>query len=641
MKPLFSTECVRICGSTFLNLNRINKSYMKISISLTLIGLLLETAAAPMAVAAEELSTIAQSREWLNLLHYGDGWLYPKAQSRVDRETYFISPDGSTNPQAELEATIEALSKPAMLVGGKKTAAACAFPVRKQFLEKKLRRTFPHVSCPKLEEYIRDTHSDRVSLIFSTAYPNNPGSMFGHTFLKFMAPGKPDLMQPSIGYAAFVGQDGGMIYMIRGLFGGYRGAFGMTPYYAKLNEYVRSESRDLWEYDLNLSPAEVKTLALHIWELETSGGFDYYFFDENCSFILMRALEVAKPEWDLQAPRLFTIPGVTARQLIDQGNAVKEVKFRPSLRRQLVELYETLDDREGDELRAVLNGVKKASDVSSPRVLDVALTEIQYQKKSGSQLDQEIRQARSKMSAPAFFVSPEKMKAKNRPELGHAPTQLSLGGGVFEGNAFASLGFKFAFHDLLNSDLGYEPFSHIDFPSVRLRLMDHKGFYVERVGLVAITSLFPWTEREKSRSWKMAFDIRPARDLECSTCRVAHFDFGLGVALHPWTDKVVTSGLFSLYTDVGSVLSGARIGPKLEWLTVASVWDWYKVLVDVYWSGDVFQSKRKSGFWTFEAGQSFRLARDVDFRMSVSRVAPSLSHSNSSQEAQASLQVYW
>lgn len=40
------------------------------------------------------------------------------------------------------------------------------------------------------------------------------------------------------------------------------------PYYRKVKEYGDFESRDLWEYELNLTPEETRFLVSHIWEMQ-------------------------------------------------------------------------------------------------------------------------------------------------------------------------------------------------------------------------------------------------------------------------------------------------------------------------------------------------------------------------------------
>ena len=61
------------------------------------------------------------------------------------------------------------------------------------------------------------------------------------------------------------------------------------------------ENRDVWEYELNLEPHEIERLLAHTWELGFT-RFDYYFFDENCSYHLLSLLDVARPGVELTDP---------------------------------------------------------------------------------------------------------------------------------------------------------------------------------------------------------------------------------------------------------------------------------------------------------------------------------------------------
>lgn len=592
------------------------------------------------AESFDELTVIGNSREWKNLLHYGDGWLITEDRSRADASFFFISDSGKTDPVAELRADLEAFQNPALKTGKDQTSAVCVFPARRKFIEEKLHRKFPDAECPKLKVFLEETDADAVQLVFSTAYPNNPGSMFGHTFLKFIQKNTPDLFQPAASYAAFVGEDGGFIYMARGLFGGYRGAFDLTPYYAKINEYVRSESRDLWEYELNLTTEEVRSLALHLWELQSNAGFDYYFFDENCSYVVLRAIEVAKPQWNLAGQKLFTIPGSTVRTLHSIPDAIRKTGFRPSLRRKLDAFVSSLNQTERDELNQLLNGELKADAIRNAAILDTALVKIQYLKTVDPSLNREIQLARSKFKTTPIEQTIAVPAGQNQPEQGHAPSMISLGGGFTDQKSHFTLGYKFAFHDLLNNDQGYEPFSQIDFPSIHFRLIESKGLILDKLGLVAITSLYPWTDLEKSRSWKLALDIRRANDLACNTCMVAHGDLGFGIALHPFTKNAVTSVFASAYAEAGKALEGARIGPKAEWLNVFQMGN-FKGLVNLGWSLDAFQSKRNTSFWTQETGLSYRIHRNFEARAIFNRASRDFTGSGTHTESQLTLHQYF
>jgi hypothetical protein len=73
-----------------------------------------------------------------------------------------------------------------------------------------------------------------------------------------------------VNYAATVNSDDNWSYAWKGLVGKYPGEYSLMPYYRKVKEYGDFESRDLWEYELNLNPEETAFLVKHIWEMQKS-----------------------------------------------------------------------------------------------------------------------------------------------------------------------------------------------------------------------------------------------------------------------------------------------------------------------------------------------------------------------------------
>ena len=121
---------------------------------------------------------------------------------------------------------------------------------------------------------------------FSSGVLNNPASMFGHTFLRIDQKGQTEqtrILAYTIDYAARVPPDVGLEYGFKGIFGGYEGYFSTPPYYIKVQAYRDMENRDMWEYQLNLTPTQIDRLLMHAWELGNA-YFDYFFFKENCSY---------------------------------------------------------------------------------------------------------------------------------------------------------------------------------------------------------------------------------------------------------------------------------------------------------------------------------------------------------------------
>jgi len=83
----------------------------------------------------------------------------------------------------------------------------------------------------------------------------------------------------------------------------------------------------------------------HVWELKQI-QFDYFFFDENCSYRLLELLQVARPGLRLteQFP-LTAIPTDTVKAVKDAG-LVEKIDYRPSRERELLERAKPLNSDE-------------------------------------------------------------------------------------------------------------------------------------------------------------------------------------------------------------------------------------------------------------------------------------------------------
>ncbi|MDO9080800.1 MAG: DUF4105 domain-containing protein, partial [Desulfuromonadales bacterium] len=229
-------------------------------------------------------------RTWQVLMHYrqqGD-----RFTSLIDDPKFFLAPQGKTDPQAELNASLEALLFPVKIDD---EHFRCRFPARTEWLISVLdlnELALPQPHCRKLNETLTSVDPRSVVLVFPAAHNNGPASMFGHTLLRVGSSYKSPLLSAAVNYAANDTDSNGLLYAFKGIFGFYPGYFALLPYYEKLNDYSGVEHRDIWEYTLNLNPEESRRLMLHTWELQSISS-DYYFFDENCSFMLLFLLEAA------------------------------------------------------------------------------------------------------------------------------------------------------------------------------------------------------------------------------------------------------------------------------------------------------------------------------------------------------------
>lgn len=239
---------------------------------------------------------LAATPYWIALGHYETaklgGW-----RSYVDDPRFFLAEDGAHHPDQELAATVAALYAPASL-GDKHPQ--CVFPARTRWLREQLAlNDLPRPDCQEFNTWYTSIDPHSTALIFPAAYLNSPSSMFGHTLLRIdQSNTRRDdttLLSYAINFGAYIeGSDNSILYAWKGLMGGYPGLFAMMPYQEKLSEYRSLENRDLWEYQLDLTPQETGRMVEHVWELKQI-KFDYFFFDENCSYRLLELLQVARP----------------------------------------------------------------------------------------------------------------------------------------------------------------------------------------------------------------------------------------------------------------------------------------------------------------------------------------------------------
>ncbi|HXY53402.1 MAG TPA: DUF4105 domain-containing protein [Nitrospirota bacterium] len=460
-----------------------------------------------------------EDRYWDILVHYkhhGSGM-----KSLIDDPKFFLAPDGKRNPAAELEATIRSFFREER---NGEEHPRCRFVARYAWLKEKLdidELRLPPVDCTEFDEALKKVNPHSAALVFPTTLNNSPGSMFGHTLIRIDSEKQSDLLSYAVTYAAAATDTNGFLYAFKGIFGYYPGYFSILPYYEKVAEYSNIEYRDIWEYHLNLTEEEVRRLVMHVWELRDIYA-DYYFFDENCSFDLLFLLEVARPSlhltdafWDNKV-RFWVIPIDTIRVIKESGLITGE-KYRPSQATRILAIASHMESGNEDVALDVVD--KKTSPQAvvemqlareeKMMILDLSAELLQY-KYSRKQLEKEeylkqylpVLSARSslgKQDADAYSITPP-----IPPEQGHLPGRLSFGGGYRTDSFFTEIGWRAAYHDLLDPDEGFTEGAQINFFDISGRYyFKEDRAQLQRLRLIDIVSLSPRDAFFKPVSWKV------------------------------------------------------------------------------------------------------------------------------------------
>jgi len=512
---------------------------------------------------------------WLKLMRYRKTFL-GNYISQADTPQYFLAKNGKTHPKEELEKTLVFL---------KEKKNRCRFPSRYLYLYRKglltEKESFNH--CEGFQKFLKKINIDSVSVIFSSYYIDKPASAFGHTLFKINNNKRKgsDLSDYGVDFSAKVTTDNSLLYGILGVVGGFVGNFNLMPYFLKLREYNDYDSRDLWEFKLNLTSKEKEMFVAHLWDMNRA-GFDYYYFSENCSYHVLAFLDAIVPRFKLiDKLGQFVTPIDTIIPMVESEGLVSEVFHRKSLVSRLKDQIKELEKDEleivkkafrGEDFKKGLEALGKKKQVS---ILDAAIKMIDYKHSDQIYLSEgegvkEIQDKKRKVlvarsQIPLTTPVTNKIKIKNGVNISHGTGKAWIG---YENshkdiNDRILLGSRFALHEYREpkGDL----YGYFTLQMGRMEaayLTQSKKLRLRRFEIANVEALRPVNFLNKKLSWN--FSVGAKNNDVFKRELGAYIDLGLGAAF-AW-GPVMISGF--LQTDAHKEVRGADrfsfdVGPRV------------------------------------------------------------------------------
>ena len=267
---------------------------------------------------SQRLADIASSSAWRKLL------LLDKNAKPIAKDLHFLLAGGDT--RAELDAIIKAIDEHDEKI-------LCDFPARTYFVAEQLGLELDDGGCDEFWAWATRYDAQALSLTFADEHPNSLGSAFAHVMIK--ADTKQSLASRTdddafaINYTvARDGANSDAKASMHSLFGGYAGVMEFYDYGEKRDVYLLDDERDIWEYRLNLSTAEVAQIMRHVWEIKDLKR-PYFFTHDNCASEILRLIDVVRGSELREAVGRVVIPNEVARVLSEKGLVVHS-KYLPS-----------------------------------------------------------------------------------------------------------------------------------------------------------------------------------------------------------------------------------------------------------------------------------------------------------------------
>ena len=468
--------------------------------------------AARSIIAQADRLSLADDPQWSKLIHYKRSVLFRSAyRSDILTESFFLAPQGRSDAREELHHTIEALLSPAGAAPNEHPQ--CRFPARLAWL--KARLTWPEdapvASCPEFDRWAKSGTIESISVIFASGHLSNPASFYGHLLVKFNSANEQvteDLLETTLNYGAIIPErENSVTYIFNGLFGGYRSTFTHLEFYEHNHNYAETQLRDLWEYELNLSAADVDLIVRHTWELLGKEN-RYYFVQQNCAYRVAELLNLVVDKPLLPPSKLWATPIDVFVRLAETKPGERDL-FRgvtrfPSRQNRFRDAFERLEPGDqaliagivNDDTRDIEDAIRPLSEQRQVQIIETLLSYYTFLEarldETPDGLEEQKREALlARLTRPPSEAA-DTLGQANPTQQPHTGNRSSLAqlGYVYNSDLGNGVEYRFrlVYSDFLSQTPGSLPNSELSMVDVRvLQRNGHIG--LRWLDLVRITTL--------------------------------------------------------------------------------------------------------------------------------------------------------
>jgi hypothetical protein len=428
----------------------------------------------------------------------------------------------------------------------------CNYPGRSLWLINKFDLPAEEINfnhCTDLLDWSSQFLDNDFNLAFASLDSSSPASIFGHTFLALHKENGSVLHGYAVNYAANFGhQQNSIAYLAYGLAGGYPGIITVTPLHEKIKEYTYENQRDIFLFKLSLDSRQKQQVIFTLWERKKA-QFDYFFIDENCSYNIIKILQIVEPNIKAytnlynQVIPFETIKSVANANLISSTSVIyasgKKLKAKAKnysksdqkLLRDLVTQKINFEDW--------MKTTDQLTEYFALRYVNWSIQKDTIDRKYGRELRTKLLQTNLKNEKDKPNRNFDSLQNYNPDALlkAHPPNRTSLI--VNNSNKFnqsVDFNLRWAYHDLLDPVSPSLKKASVEAFSGTFRL-ENNNLKLEELDLISVKSLpnysllFP----EKSKNFRLSFERSDLTNNKLGLSTT----WGRGLSIHPNQDDII------------------------------------------------------------------------------------------------------
>ena len=547
---------------------------------------------------------LSKQPTWAALLHVASGKAYIS-------DSGFLLSGNNFSLENELLATIT-LFYPARTRGevDRPNLAVCRFPARYLWMRSQIDLpALPIAACEELNEFKKRAPADEISVVFASENLAQPASMMGHVFLKLSGLNeKQQQVRHAVSFITDAGGKNVAKLFFDSIVVGKQGFFTLGPYEEKLDVYLRTEQRSLWEYQLALSSVQRELVQAHLMELKQT-RLSYFFQHYNCATVVDFILAVASGQ-PLPEDGLWITPKDVVKRL-DARGLIQSSQILPPNRWIIRAISEQLTAAERERIQADVDNYRLP--VAESKDLDEQFIHLQLAKAyHGYRV--ETKQADS-LSAEMYSKALRALEYEKFPTMRLETTsfknpiatpqdsQTEFGLQRREGGTFVRFGFTPVSHHLGDDNRQY--FAENELLLLDFSILKELGsskVALDQFVLYGAKSLIPHDAMSGGISGAFRLGITPQRDSDFLLRRNVFVEGAVGLTKRIGQDVDV----FAL---AGAGMSAGRSGFNLYalpevGLVVREVFD-LKTLASVQLTANALGKNVRSTKYRFEQAKFF------------------------------------